>query len=79
LTVVGARGLADTVRDPRGFTVKFYTEEGNYDLLGNNLPVFFIRDSFKFPDTVHTILFIHSSYFKDINDSNQIIKESKEF
>jgi catalase len=52
-TVVGARGSADTARDPRGFAVKFYTAEGNYDLVGNNLPVFFIRDSIKFPDMVH--------------------------
>ena len=53
-TVVGARGSADTARDPRGFAVKFYTEDGNYDLVGNNLPVFFIRDSIKFPDMVHS-------------------------
>jgi len=53
-TVVGARGSADTARDPRGFAVKFYTEEGNYDLVGNNLPVFFIRDAIKFPDMVHS-------------------------
>jgi len=52
-TVVGARGSADTARDPRGFAVKFYTEDGNYDLVGNNLPVFFIRDALKFPDMVH--------------------------
>ncbi|OGD45621.1 catalase [Candidatus Bathyarchaeota archaeon RBG_16_48_13] len=52
-TVVGARGSADSARDPRGFAVKFYTEEGNYDLVGNNLPVFFIRDAIKFPDMVH--------------------------
>ncbi len=52
-TVVGARGSADTLRDPRGFAVKFYTEDGNYDLVGNNLPVFFIRDAIKFPDMVH--------------------------
>lgn len=52
-TVVGARGSADTARDPRGFAVKFYTDEGNYDLVGNNLPVFFIRDPIKFPDMVH--------------------------
>ena len=61
-TVVGARGSADTVRDPRGFAVKFYTEEGNYDLVGNNLPVFFIRDALKFPDMVHA--------FKPAPDSN---------
>lgn len=52
-TVTGGRGSADTVRDPRGFAVKFYTPEGNYDLVGNNLPVFFIRDAIKFPDMVH--------------------------
>ncbi|MGD1055013.1 MAG: catalase [Nitrososphaerales archaeon] len=52
-TVVGSRGSADTARDPRGFAVKFYTEDGNYDLVGNNLPVFFIRDAMKFPDMVH--------------------------
>jgi catalase len=51
--VTGGRGSADTVRDPRGFAVKFYTEDGNYDLVGNNLPVFFIRDAIKFPDMVH--------------------------
>ncbi|MBN8433096.1 catalase KatA [Priestia flexa] len=53
-TVAGESGSADTVRDPRGFAVKFYTEEGNYDLVGNNTPVFFIRDAIKFPDFIHT-------------------------
>ncbi|WP_053367514.1 catalase KatA [Bacillus sp. FJAT-27245] len=53
-TVAGELGSADTVRDPRGFAVKFYTEEGNYDLVGNNTPVFFIRDAIKFPDFIHT-------------------------
>lgn len=53
-TVGGERGSADTERDPRGFAVKFYTEEGNYDLVGNNTPVFFIRDPLKFPDFIHT-------------------------
>lgn len=52
-TVTGGRGSADTVRDPRGFAVKFYTEDGNYDLVGIDLPVFFIRDAIKFPDMVH--------------------------
>ena len=52
-TVTGGRGSADTVRNPRGFAVKFYTEEGNYNLVGNNLPVFFIRNAIKFPDMVH--------------------------
>ena len=54
-TVVGSRGSADTVRDVRGFAVKFYTSEGNYDLVGNNIPVFFIQDAIKFPDLVHAI------------------------
>ncbi|RJP74179.1 MAG: catalase [Candidatus Zixiibacteriota bacterium] len=54
-TVVGFRGSADTVRDVRGFATKFYTEEGNYDLVGNNIPVFFIVDAIKFPDLVHSI------------------------
>lgn len=53
-TVAGELGSADTVRDPRGFSVKFYTEEGNYDIVGNNTPVFFIRDAIKFPDFIHT-------------------------
>ena len=53
-TVGGERGSADTERDPRGFAIKFYTEEGNWDLVGNNTPMFFIRDPIKFPDFVHT-------------------------
>jgi catalase len=53
-TVGGERGSADAERDPRGFAVKFYTEEGNYDFVGNNTPVFFIRDPLKFPDFIHT-------------------------
>ena len=52
-TVVGSRGSADTVRDVRGFAVKFYTDEGIFDLVGNNMPVFFIRDGIKFPDLIH--------------------------
>ncbi|VTU38277.1 Catalase HPII [Variovorax sp. PBL-H6] len=54
-TVAGSRGSADTVRDVRGFAVKFYTREGNYDLVGNNIPVFFIQDAIKFPDLVHAL------------------------
>jgi catalase len=54
-TVAGSRGSADTVRDVRGFAVKFYTAEGNYDLVGNNIPVFFIQDAIKFPDLVHAV------------------------
>lgn len=52
-TVNGSKGSADTVRDARGFATKFYTEEGNYDLVANNIPVFFIQDAIKFPDVVH--------------------------
>ncbi|WP_030436828.1 catalase [Actinoplanes subtropicus] len=52
-TVLGSRGSADTVRDTRGFATKFYTEEGNFDLVGNNMPVFFIQDAIKFPDIIH--------------------------
>ena len=52
-TVVGERGSADTVRDVRGFAVKFYTDAGNWDLVGNNIPVFFIQDAMKFPDLIH--------------------------
>ncbi|WP_199430116.1 catalase [Qaidamihabitans albus] len=54
-TVAGSRGSADTVRDVRGFATKFYTREGNYDLVGNNMPVFFIHDGIKFPDFVHAV------------------------
>jgi len=54
-TVGGSRGSADTVRDVRGFATKFYTDEGNYDLVGNNMPVFFIQDAIKFPDFVHAV------------------------
>ena len=53
-TVAGERGAADAERDVRGFSVKFYTEEGNWDLVGNNTPVFFVRDPLKFPDFIHT-------------------------
>ncbi|MFE9024996.1 catalase [Streptomyces iakyrus] len=53
-TVADSLGGADAVRDPRGFAVKFYTEEGNYDLVGNNTPVFFIKDPIKFPDFIHS-------------------------
>lgn len=52
--VAGEKGSADAVWDPRGFAVKLYTEDGNYDIVGNNTPVFFIRDGLKFPDFIHT-------------------------
>jgi catalase len=54
-TVGGSRGSADTPRDVRGFAVKFYTQEGNFDLVGNNMPVFFIQDAIKFPDLIHAV------------------------
>ncbi|MBC9932327.1 catalase [Chitinophaga qingshengii] len=54
-TVAGSRGSTDLARDVRGFAVKFYTDEGNYDLVGNNMPVFFIQDAVKFPDFVHAV------------------------
>lgn len=54
-TVAGSRGSADSVRDARGFATKFYTDEGNYDLVGNNIPVFFIQDAIKFPDLIHAV------------------------
>lgn len=54
-TVAGSRGSADTARDVRGFAVKMYTQEGNWDLVGNNMPVFFIQDAIKFPDLVHAV------------------------
>jgi catalase len=54
-TVAGERGSVDTARDVRGFAVKFYTDEGNWDLVGNNMPVFFIQDAMKFPDLIHAV------------------------
>jgi catalase len=54
-TVAGSRGSTDLARDVRGFAVKFYTEEGNFDLVGNNIPVFFIQDAMKFPDLIHAV------------------------
>jgi catalase len=54
-TVAGGAGSVDTPRDVRGFAVKFYTDQGNWDLVGNNIPVFFIQDAIKFPDLVHSV------------------------
>ena len=54
-TVAGSRGSADTVRDVRGFATRFYTEDGNFDLVGNNIPIFFIQDAIKFPDLIHAV------------------------
>ena len=66
-TVAGELGSADTVRDPRGFAVKFYTDEGNYDIVGNNTPIFFIRDAIKFPDFIHTQKRVPQTNLKDPN------------
>lgn len=68
-TVGGEVGSSDMVRDPRGFAVKFYTREGNYDVVGNNTPVFFIRDPIKFPDFVHTQ---KRCPVRDINNPNAV-------
>jgi catalase len=54
-TVAGSRGSADTVRDVHGFAVRWYTDEGNFDIVGNNIPVFFIQDAIKFPDLIHAV------------------------
>ena len=54
-TVAGSRGSLDTARDVRGFAVKFYTQEGVFDIVGNNIPVFFIQDAIKFPDVIHAV------------------------
>ena len=54
-TVAGNKGSADLARDVRGFAVKLYTKEGNWDIVGNNIPVFFIQDAIKFPDLVHAV------------------------
>lgn len=64
-SVAGEAGSADTLRDPRGFAVKFYTTEGNYDLVGNNTPVFFIRDGIKFPDFIHSQKRLPGTHLRD--------------
>jgi catalase len=64
-TVGGEKGSADAERDPRGFSLKFYTEEGNWDMVGNNTPVFFIRDAIKFPDFIHTQKRLPDNNLKD--------------
>lgn len=67
-SVIHSRGSPETLRDPRGFATKFYTDEGNWDLVGNNLPVFFIRDAIKFPDMVHSL---KPSPITNIQDPNR--------
>jgi catalase len=66
-TVGGPQGSADTDRDPRGFAVKFYTEDGNWDMVGNNTPVFFVKDPLKFPDFIHTQKRNPQTHLKDPN------------
>ena len=66
-TVAGEQGSPDTWRDPRGFALKFYTDEGNYDLVGNNTPVFFIRDGIKFPDFIHSQKRLPGTHLRDHN------------
>jgi catalase len=66
-TVGGEKGSADTERDPRGFALRFYTEDGNWDLVGNNTPVFFIKDPIKFPDFIHTQKRLPDSNLKSAN------------
>ncbi|CAM6105867.1 unnamed protein product [Calypogeia fissa] len=66
-TVTGESGYPDTARDPRGFSVKFYTEEGNWDMVGNNTPVFFVRDPLKFPDLIHSQKRNPQTHMKDPN------------
>lgn len=68
-SVIHPSGSPETLRDPRGFAVKFYTQEGNYDLVGNNLPVFFIRDAIRFPDMVHAL---KPSPFTNRQDPNRV-------
>lgn len=77
-TVIGSKGSADTVRDPRGFAVKFYTSEGNYDIVGNDIPVFFIRDSIKFPDVIHSLKPSPDTNLKDVSRFWDFISNSPE-
>ncbi|KAK6053757.1 catalase [Cooperia oncophora] len=66
-TVAGESGSADTVRDPRGFAVKFYTEEGNWDLVGNNTPIFFVRDPLQFPEFIHVLKRNPQTHLRDMD------------
>ena len=66
-TVTGESGFPDTARDPRGFALKFYTEDGNWDMVGNNTPVFFVRDAIKFPDLIHSQKRNPQTHMKDPN------------
>lgn len=65
--MTGERGFTDVVRDIRGFSLKFYTEEGNWDMVGNNTPVFFVRDPIKFPDLIHALKRNPQTNLRDAN------------
>jgi catalase len=75
-TVMNFRGSPEAARDLRGFAVKFYTDRGNWDLVGNNLPVFFIRDAIKFPDFVHAN---KPSPITNVHDANRAFDFFAEF
>ncbi len=77
-TVIHGSGSPETLRDPRGFAVKFYTQEGNYDLVGNHLPVFFIRDSIRFPDMVHSLKPSPATNTQDVNRIFAFMSETPE-
>lgn len=77
-TVALESGSPDTVRDPRGFALKFYTEDGNYDLVGNNTPIFFIRDPLKFPDFIHSQKRDPYSHVQDPNNAWDFFSHSPE-
>nr|WP_256998586.1 catalase [Coxiella burnetii] len=76
-TVVGSQGSPDLARDVRGFAVKFYTKEGNWDLVGNNIPVFFIQDPIKFPDLIHAAKAEPDRGFPQAQTANMLIKFAK--
>jgi catalase len=76
-TVQGSRGSADTVRDVRGFAIKFYTEEGNWDLVGNNIPVFFIQDAVKFPDVSKLIPFSQTARHRVLMLYNSPLRQAR--
>ena len=77
-TTLGERGFPDTDRDPRGFAIKFYTEQGIYDIVGNNTPFFFIRDPVKFPDVIHSRKRHPATHLRDPNMSWDFIGRSPE-
>jgi catalase len=77
-TVAGEPGSADTERDPRGFALEFYTEDGNYDFVGNNTPIFFIRDPLKLPDFIHSQKRDPHTNVQDPNNAGDFYSHSPE-